>query len=66
MNPFFIDKGDFLALIQRNSDKDTTIARSLQNKWRSINQSNKYKLIDFKLSMPEVTLDLFNHITPAG
>ena len=63
----FVDKGDFLALIQRNGEKDAVIAQTLQRKWKMINQSNKFKLVDFRLNIPEVAL-ITDHITitPSG
>ena len=51
----FLDKGDFLALIQRNGEKDGVLANTLQEKWKNINPKNKFKLIDFRLNISEVT-----------
>ena len=63
-NLTFLDKGDFLALIQRNGEKDVALANTLQKKWKKINQSNKFKLIDFRLNISEVTLISYQLITP--
>ena len=50
----FLDKGDFLALIQRNGEKDGVLANTLQKKWKKVDQSDKFKLIDFRLNISEV------------
>ena len=64
-NQCFVDKGDFLALIQRKGEKDGLLAKTLQSKWKMINQSNKFKLVDFRLNITEVPINN-DQITPAG
>ena len=54
-----------MALIQRNGEKDGVLAKTLQSKWKMINQSNKFKLVDFRLNIPEVPINN-DQITPGG
>ena len=61
-----LDKGDFLALIQRNGEKDGLLAKNLHNKWKQINQSNKFKLLDFRLNISEVTVNDDDRVITVG
>ena len=47
-----------MALIQRNGEKDGVLANTLQNKWKKIDKSDKFKLIDFRLNISEVTFTI--------
>ena len=44
-----------MALIHRKGEQDGVLANTLQKKWKKINPSNKFKLIDFRLNISEVT-----------
>ena len=47
-----------MALIQRNGEKDGVLANTLQKKWKKVDQSDKFKLIDFRLNISEVTFTI--------
>ena len=51
-----LEKGDFLALIQRQNEGDFLLANKLKSKWRKnrSKRSTKYKLLDFKLQIGQV------------
>ena len=55
-NRLVLEKGDFLALIQRQNEGDFLLANKLRSKWRKnrSKRSTKYKLLDFKLQIGEV------------
>ena len=50
-----------MALIQRNGEKDGVLANTLQKKWKKVDQSDKFKLIDFRLNISEVTFTIWSH-----
>ena len=47
-----------MALIQRNGEKDGVLANTLRKKWKKVDQSDKVKLIDFRLNISEVTFTI--------
>ena len=54
LNILLQDKGDFLALIQRNQYGDRLIATKLHTYWNKSGNNSKYKLLDFELNLEEV------------
>ena len=54
LNILVQDKGDFLALIQRNQYGDKLLATKLRTNWNKNGNNSKYKLLDFQLNLEEV------------